>query len=128
MTPKLKRALQEEGYYNHIIKLLSDPVSPTGIHMNRNFKKYNSGWTPAELAAIYVFDYQNCLKVLNRTPVGIKTMQTGQQRDHDLYIFTGNCRFISDMRKLRDILGIENLNTKQMTWWKKALIRESTTI
>jgi hypothetical protein len=128
MTPKLKRALQEEGYYNHIIKLLSDPVSPTGIHMNRNFKKYNSGWTPAELAAIYVFDYENCLKVLNRTPVGIKTMQTGQQRDHDLYIFTGNCRFISDMRKLRDILGIENLNTKQMTWWKKALIRESTTI
>lgn len=125
MTPKLKRALQEEGYYNHIIKLLSDPVSPTGIHMNRNFKKYNSGWTPAELAAIYVFDYENCLKVLNRTPVGIKTMQTGQQRDHDLYIFTGNCRFIRDMRKLRDILGIENLNTKQMTWWKKALIRET---
>jgi hypothetical protein len=125
MTPKLKRALQEEGYYNHIIKLLSDPVSPTGIHMNRNFKKYNSGWTPAELAAIYVFDYENCLKVLNRTPVGIKTMQTGQQRDHDLYIFTGNCRFISDMRKLRDILGIENLNTKQMTWWKKALIQET---
>lgn len=125
MTPKLKRALQEEGYYNHIIKLLSDPVSPTGIHMNRNFKKYNSGWTPAELAAIYVFDYENCLKVLNRTPVGIKTMQTGQQRDHDLYIFTGNCRFIRDMRKLRDILGIENLNTKQMTWWKKALIQET---
>ena len=125
MTPKLKRALQEEGYYNHIIKLLSDPVSPTGIHMNRNFKKYNSGWTPAELAAIYVFDYENCLKVLNRTPVGIKTMQTGKQRDHDLYIFTGNCRFIRDMRKLRDILGIENLNTKQMTWWKKALIQET---
>jgi hypothetical protein len=79
MTPKLKRALQEEGYYNHIIKLLSDPVSPTGIHMNRNFKKYNSGWTPAELAAIYVFDYENCLKVLNRTPVGIKSkLQSGQ--------------------------------------------------
>ena len=103
MTPKLKRALQEEGYYNHIIKLLSDPVSPTGIHMNRNFKKYNSGWTPAELAAIYVFDYENCLKVLNRTPVGIKIMQTGQQRDHDLYIFTGNCRFIRDMRKLGQV-------------------------
>ena len=72
-----------------------------------------------------MFDYENCLKVLNRTPVGIKTMQTGKQRDHDLYIFTGNCRFIRDMRKLRDILGIENLNTKQMTWWKKALIQET---
>ena len=50
MTPKLKRALQEEGYYNHIIKLLSDPVSPTGIHMNRNFKKYNSGFTISKYA------------------------------------------------------------------------------
>jgi hypothetical protein len=32
---------------------------------------------------------------------------------------------MQDMRKLRDILGIENLNTKEMTWWKKALIQET---
>ena len=122
MTPKLKRALQKEGYYDHIVELLSDPVSPTHISMNRNFKKYNSGWTPAELAAIYVFDYEDCLKVLNRTPSGITQRLYGT----GVYLTRCSASLMRDMRIMRDILGIENLNTKQMTWWKKALIQEST--